>query len=106
MIICHNGSIGIFVKPLTNQAYIEFLLWHEFAHYILHYHPSLRMNYMLSTWKEEAEQEANLFATFGLLIRENIEGRRMVEVAVAHGVPPMIASDVFRILSENMYMIR
>ena len=106
MIICHNGIIGIFVRPLTDRAYIEFLLWHEFAHYMLHYHPALKMNYTLSAWKEETEQEANLFAVFGLLIRENLEGRRLVEAAIEHGVPPRIASDVFRILSENRYMIR
>ena len=106
MIICHNGRIGIFVKPLTDQAYIEFLLWHEYAHYMLHYHPALKMNYKLSTRKDETEQEANLFAVFGLLIRENLEGRRMVEAAIGHGVPPVIAAEVFRILSENRYMIR
>ena len=49
MIICHNGRIGIFVRPLTDRAYIEFLLCHEFAHYMLHYHPALKMNYKLST---------------------------------------------------------
>lgn len=106
MIICHDGRIGIFVKPLTDQAYIEFLLWHEYAHYMLHYHPALKMNYKLSARKDETEQEANMFAVFGLLIREDLGNRRMVEAAIGHGVPPVIAAEVFRTLSENGYMIR
>ena len=106
MIICHSGRIGIFVKPLTDQAYIEFLLWHEYAHYMLHYHPALKMNYMLSTYKDEAELEANMFAVFGLLIRENLDGRRAIEAAIEHGVPVMVAAEVFRTLAENRYMIR
>ena len=105
MIICHNGRIGIFVKPLTDQAYIEFLLWHEYAHYMLHYHPALKMNYMLSTYKDEAELEANMFAVFGLLIRENLDGRRAIEAAIEYGVPVMIAAEVFRTLAENRYTL-
>ena len=47
-----------------------------------------------------------MFAVFGLLIRENLECRRMVEAAIEHGVPPRIAADVYRTLAENRYMIR
>nr|MCR5794071.1 hypothetical protein [Solobacterium sp.] len=77
----------------------------EYAHYMLHYHPALKMNYMLSTYKDEAELEANMFAVFGLLIRENLDGRRAIEAAIEHGVPVMVAAEVFRTLAENRYTL-
>lgn len=106
MIICCGNRKGIFIKPNPNPKYIEFLLWHEFGHYILHYKPYLKMNYKLSTFRDLYEQQANIFAVFGLLHSVDLTDRKPVDAAVSLGVPAIIAADVFRTLAENRYTMR
>lgn len=100
------GKAFIFLRPTTDSKYAEFLLWHELAHYILHYSPNMKMNYYLSTRREDAEQQANIFAVLGILRHEDLAGRKPLEVAVEHGVPRLIAADVIRILAENRYVLK
>ena len=85
------GHTVIFLRPTANKQYAEFLLWHELAHYVLHYKPNMRMNYYLSTRWMEVEMQANLFATIALMLNENISSRDPVEIAIKKGIPYQIA---------------
>lgn len=105
MILSVNGRTVIFLRPSVDQRLVEFLLWHELAHYILHYHPNMRMNYILSTRRTETEMQANMFAVFGLLQDEDLSDRLPVEAAISKGVPAVIAADVIRTLAENRYRL-
>lgn len=106
MIICDGTRQMIFLRPMVDAGYREFLLWHEVGHYILHYHPHLKMNYRVSTYRELLEQEANLFAVFGLLVNEDLTDRRGIDAAVQKGVPPLVASDIFRLLYKHGYKLK
>lgn len=91
-----TGHTVIFLRPTADKQYAEFLLWHELAHYVLHYRPNMRMNYFLSTRWMEVETQANLFATIALLLNENISSRDPVEIAIRKGIPYQIALDSIR----------
>ncbi len=106
MIICDGINTMIFLKPVADTNYREFLLWHELGHYILHYNPRLKMNYALSTYKDRFEQEANLFAVFGILSNINLSDQRGIDAAIQHGVPTLVASDIFRLLQANNYTLK
>ncbi len=103
MILSYRGQTIIFLKPTTNTQYIQFLLWHEFGHYILHRKPNMRMNYYQSTRWMETEQQANIFAVLGVLRNTDLVGKDPVQVAVADGIPQPIVEDVFRILAERQH---
>lgn len=105
MIICDGLRQMIFLKPMVDAYYREFLLWHEVGHYILHYHPQLKMNYRVSTYRELLEQEANLFAVFGVLVNEDLTDRRGIDAAIQRGVPPLVAADIFKLLYANGYKL-
>ena len=106
IIISSSGKAVIFLRPTTDMKYAEFLLWHEIAHYVLHYKPNTRMNYYLSTRREETERQANIFAVLCLLRHDNLADQKPLDAAVAHGVPRLIAADVIRILAENRYTLK
>ena len=101
-----SGRAFIFLRPTTDTKYAEFLLWHELAHYVLHYKPNMKMNYYLSTRRDEVERQANIFAVLCLLRHEDLTDRSAVDAAVEHGVPRLIAADVIRILAENRYTLK
>lgn len=95
-----TGHTVIFLRPTTDKVYAEFLLWHELAHYVLHYRPNMKMNYFLSTRWMEVEMQANIFATIALIRHENLAGKDPVQIAVSKGIPSPIAQDtVKRILA-------
>lgn len=91
-----TGHTVIFLRPISDKNYAEFLLWHELAHYVLHYKPNMKMNYFLSTRWMEVEMQANLFATIGLLLNENMSGSDPVQIAISKGIPSPIAEDTVR----------
>ena len=105
IIICEGSRCAVFMKPIADTNYREFLLWHELGHYILHYHPTLKMNYRLTTYRELLEQEANLFAVFGVLVGEDLTDTHGIDAAIRHGVPPLVAADIFKLLYTNGYRL-
>ena len=106
MILCTGTRKGVYIKPNSDQKYIEYLLWHELAHYILHYKPDLKMNYKLSSFREDTERQANLFAVFGMMQHIDLRDRDPIEVAVEIGIPRVVAADVIRTLAENKYALK
>lgn len=106
MIICDGSHTAIFLRPITDTNYREFLLWHELGHYVLHYNPRMKMNYALSTYKDRYEQEANLFAVFGILAHADLSDRHGIDAAISGGVPAVVASDIFRLLQANNYTMK
>jgi len=93
MIICDGTHKGVFIRPNPDPKYIQFLLWHEFGHYILHWKPNMRMNYYLSTRWRETEQQANIFAVINILQYADSRSADPVRIAISNGVPYQIAID-------------
>ena len=99
MIICDGIHKGVFIRPNPDPKYIQFLLWHELGHYMLHRKPNMQMNYYLSTRWRETEQQANIFAVINILRCNGNTGDNPVQVAINNGVPYLIAL-------ESVYRIR
>ena len=100
-----NTCIFLRLRSGENPQYENYILWHELGHYILHYHPTLKMNYRLTTYRELLEQEANLFAVFGVLVGEDLTDTHGIDAAIRHGVPPLVAADIFKLLYTNGYRL-
>lgn len=90
-ILAAEGLIGIFLKPDLTEEYRQFLLWHEFGHYKLHYDKNMCFNFYLSRYNWKTEQEANLFAAMGLLKDEMLEDQNIISLLTHKGMPEPIA---------------
>ena len=64
------------------------------------------MNYALSTYRDKYEQEANLFAVFGILAQVDLSDQRGIDAAIQRGVPALVAADIFRLLQANNYTMK
>ena len=101
MILNWNGRTAIFIAPVADVRFAEFLLWHEFWHYILHYSPGMKMNYYLSTRNVAIEYQANVFATIGIMRHVNLYGVDPVQSATSRGIPLEIARDVMKTIFDQ-----
>lgn len=94
-IVSNNNITGIFIKPDLPEEYKQFLLWHEYGHYCLHYEPDMHFNFYLSRFNWKSEHEANMFAVLALLQNEDLEDKNIIDLAVRNGVPNQIAIRAF-----------
>lgn len=93
-IISSENNTGIFIKPDIPEEYRQFLLWHEYGHYCLHYDPDMHFNFYLSRFKWKSEQEANTFAVLAILKNEDLESVSVINLLIRKGVPAEIADKV------------
>ncbi|NLC96874.1 MAG: ImmA/IrrE family metallo-endopeptidase [Erysipelotrichaceae bacterium] len=98
-IVIVNKEAGIYIKPNLDEMYKQFLLRHEFAHYLLHYEEDKHYNFYLSRFKNKSELEANLFSVISLLKDLDIyEDTNVLELLINNGVPEQIAIQTFEAL--------
>lgn len=71
IMINDEGIATIFVRPNTNEYYLDFLLAHELGHYVLHYDTNISFNFYYRVYKTRIEREANEFACDLLLSNIN-----------------------------------
>ena len=96
MIISDNNNTAIFMTPELLEEYRQFLLWHEYGHYKLHYDPNMRSSFYLSRFKWKSEHEANVFAALALLKDEFIsEDTNVINLMVHKGIPKRIVYKVY-----------
>ena len=101
MICANDGNFGIFIKPDLPEKYKQFLLWHEFGHYTLHYDPDMHFNFYLSRYKWRTEHEANTFAALALLSDHELENVNVISLLQRKGVPEEIALRVFETMRKG-----
>lgn len=94
-ILASDGSVGIFIKPDLPEEYRQFLLWHEYGHYKLHYDENMHFNFYLSRFAWKTEREANTFAALNLLKGEDIYDQNVIALLISKGVPEQIAIKVY-----------
>lgn len=80
----------IFVRSNLDCAYENFLIAHEFGHYVLHYDENISFNFLRRVYKTRLEREANEFAIRLLMYEElhNIKDVENIEFIVKEkGIP-------------------
>lgn len=97
-ILASNGAVGIFVKPNLPEEYKQFLLWHEYGHFKLHFEENMHVNFYLSRFAWKTEREANMFAALNLLKSEDIYDQNVIALLISKGVPEQIAVKTYESL--------
>ena len=88
MIVDSKGYI--FVRSNLDCAYENFLIAHEFGHYVLHFDKDISFNFLRRVYKTRLEREANEFACRLLMYEElhNIKDVENIEFIVKEkGIP-------------------
>lgn len=91
MLFMYNRYALIFMKTNLEEAYAQFVLYHEIGHYLLHRGVGSQYSFYASRYKNRLESEANVFACTCLLQNEDIEDIDVISLLIHKGVPNKIA---------------
>ena len=81
-----DGKIYTFIliSPFLDAGMRLWVLWHEIAHYILHYPAAAKFS---NACTDKCDAEANYVAAVGMMPRRAIEGKTISEVVHEFGYP-------------------
>lgn len=106
LIIDIYGTVILCIRPGLEENYANFLLWHEYGHYLLHYEKGMEYNFHLSRRSYHTEKDANLFAALNLLKPEELEDQNIIDIMRIKGVPEKIALNVYEIINQHSSIIK
>lgn len=87
-LIVINKQAYITLKTDLNPLYENFLLAHEFGHFLIHYDDNISFSFILKTRKNALEREANEFACRLLLHDVHIDEVENIEFIIQEkGIP-------------------
>ncbi len=96
VILTFEDQTAIFLRllPDENPLYEQFLLWHEFGHYVVDGKSEHTRSFDYYTHNKADEVPANVFAVLGLLDPENPTGEDIYTAARRTGIPSEILVNV------------
>lgn len=86
------------MKPNLPEEYRQFLLWHKYGHYKLHYYENMHFNFYLLRFHWKTERETNIFATMNLVKNEELDEQNIIELLIRKGMPEQIAFESYECL--------
>lgn len=83
-LLYYKGYPFILINPALDPGMRLWVLWHEVAHFILHYPETSKFS---ASMKRKNDREANMVAAVAMMPRPIIEGHTLAEIQHAFGYP-------------------